>query len=91
VRILEEEVAVISSIVSSLRVISVIVTNSRRSELEKLRKTRAELSQRITKFVEEHASPEQRVLEIGKTESLSATKKLVPQLLRRSSYSNVFL
>jgi len=91
VRVLEEEAAVLSSILSSLRVISVIITNSQREELNKLRNIRANLSKRINGLVEKHSRPEDRTFNLDGTESLGSTKRIIPELIRRSSHSDIFL
>lgn len=52
VRILEEEVIGWKSIVSTVRLMTVIVMNTRRQELKKLKETRANLEKRITSMVE---------------------------------------
>jgi cell division protein FtsB len=91
-RILEEEVIGIKSIVSSLRLVSVIIRNTQRQELKSLKATRSELEQKITAMVEKYATPEQRTLDNVQGETtMGAPKKLVPRLIRRNSFSETFL
>jgi hypothetical protein len=62
VRILEEEAMALRSARSSWNLLRVLIRNSRKSELRRLRDMRTNLSIRITKCVEMYASPEEKVL-----------------------------
>ena len=50
------------SITSSIYLIWAIIRNQRRKELKNLRKIREELTIRITKMVDDYATPDQKVL-----------------------------
>lgn len=91
-RILEEEVIGIKSIVSSLKLVSVIIRNTQRQELKSLKATRSELEQKITAMVEKYATPEQRTLDnVQGVTTMGGPKKLVPRFIRRNSFSETFL
>jgi hypothetical protein len=68
----------------------VIVSNSQRQELKKLKEFRKDLEQRLTKMVESYAKPEERTMNI-QGEHFRPTQKIVPTLIRRNSFSESFL
>jgi glycerol-3-phosphate O-acyltransferase/dihydroxyacetone phosphate acyltransferase len=92
VRMLEEELTGLRSVVNSLQFLWVIAKNTRRQELQKLQTLRLDLEKRITQVVDTYASPSEKILEKQPdTVSMGLTRKLLPPLIRRDSFSSEYL
>lgn len=77
IRLMEEGLTGLQHIGYAVRLMYLIVTNSRTNELNRLRKDRSDLEKRITQIVEQYAKPDYKVLEKpADTENISITKKL---------------
>jgi len=92
VRLMEEGRVGFRQMSSSLRLIYIIDTNSRTDELQQVKNDRKNLEKRITEIVEKYAKPDYKTLSpFEGTETVSYTKKLVPTLIRRNSFSGEYL
>ena len=89
---MEEGRSGVKSIIEALRIIAIILTNNRRMELKKLQRIRDEIEKKLNSIVSKHAIPEYKSLDSYKeSESSGFTKKIVPTLIRRNSFSGEYL
>jgi len=93
-RCLDEGKVTIKSIQAAFRLISIILTNSRRGEMKQLREKRADIQKRLLEIVNTYAKPEDKTLDNLKQdgeEQKGYTTKIVPKVVRRNSFSGEYL
>jgi hypothetical protein len=94
IRCLDEGKVTLKSIQSSVRLITLILRNNRRSEVEELRVKRTDIQRRLNEVVQKFASPEDRTLDTldeATEENKGFTTKFMPKVVRRPSFTGEFL